>query len=121
MVDRARGLHHERPAGGHNDFGDHIWHEDQHANQRTSAHAAIEHERNPHRGGSLQNQRHYDDEAVVLQRVLERGVLQNHQVVLQPDEVGGYSISFPFEEPVIGGHHHRENHKSQEDDDRWSG
>ena len=102
VVDRAVGLEHEAPAGADDDLGDHVGHEDQHPDDRAPAHLLVEQEREQHRGRALEDQgQHHDERRCAGQRLVERGVLQDHQVVLQPDEVGGRAEALPLEEAVV--------------------
>src|SRR5690606_15695775 len=107
----------EAPARPDDDLGEHVGHEDEHADDRPAADLLVQQERERDGSGPLEDQGEHDDVAAVQQRVVERGVPEDRQVVVEPDELGRRPEALPLEEPVVGRHHDGEDDEHQEHDD----
>ena len=114
-VDGAVGLEHQAPAGADDDLGDDVGHEDEHPDQRLPAHRPVQQQREQERDRALQHQRQHDDDEVVPRASWNVRVLEDRDVVLQADEVGGRAVALPPEEAVVAGHDDREDDEAEED------
>ena len=87
----------------------------------SAADVLVQQQREGERQRPLDDEGQHDDEAVVLERLLEGGVGEDHLVVIQADPVGGRAVALPAVEAVVGGEHDREDHEPHEHDDRGAG
>ncbi len=118
---RAGYLEHQAEAGADDDLGDHVRDEDQDADEGPAADLLVQQQREADRQRPLNDEGQHDDQAVMLERLLEGGVGENDLVVAQSDPVGGRAVALPLVEAVVRGERDREDHEPHEHDDRGAG
>jgi hypothetical protein len=89
VVDRAVDLEHQAEAGADDDLGDHVGDEDQDTDEPPAANLLVQQQREGERQRPLDDEGQHDDEAVVLERLLEGGVGEDHLVVFRPTQSVG--------------------------------